>query len=154
MIYADPSFLTSLYTWDANNRTAQKTYEADRRRPLILTPWQRFECRNAVRLAEHKLRRAGLPIPFQTGNILKRIDQDLSDGVLRHHETDWRETLRLAEELSEQHSDASGAGAVDLWHIAAAILLGADTFWTFDSDQRSVADAVKKFKHVPKLATA
>ncbi len=49
MIYADPSFLTSLYTWDANTKTAQQTYASNGRRPLVFTPWQRLEVRNAVR---------------------------------------------------------------------------------------------------------
>ena len=51
MIYADPSFLFSFYAWDDNTAAAQKLYHQDGRRPLVFTPWQRFELRNAVRLA-------------------------------------------------------------------------------------------------------
>ncbi len=151
MIYADPSFLTSLYGWDDNTDTAQATYEADSRRPLVFTPWQRFELRNAIRLAVHKLTRAGRVVPFTPGNIFKRLDADLAAGLLRHQEPDWRETMRLAEELSQEHTEAIGAAAVDLWHVAAALLLRADTFWTFDDDQRHLAAAVARFRHVPNL---
>ena len=40
MIYADPSFLCSLYGWDGNTGTAQATFERDPRRPLCFTPWK------------------------------------------------------------------------------------------------------------------
>ena len=151
MIYADPSFLFSLYAWDENNRAAQATYAADARRPLWFTPWQRLELRNAVRLAAHRFRRAGQTVPFRSGNVFKRLDQDLADGLLRHHEPNWRETLRLAEELSERHTELLGTAAVDLWHVSAAVLLGADSFWTFDGVQQRLAAATGKFRNVPVL---
>ena len=151
MIYADPSFLCSLYGWDDNTSTAHKVYATDGRRPLLFTPWQRFEVRNAIRLAAHKLRRSGLTVPFQMGNVFKRIDEDLASGRLKHEEPDWRETFRLAEELSSEHTEGIGSASVDLWHVASAIRLHAEAFWTFDGDQRRLAAAVKKFRSVPSL---
>ena len=72
MIYPDPSFLFSLYAWDDNPHAAQATYAAGARRPLLFAPWQRLELRNALRLACHRLRRAGQAVPFQPGNLFKR----------------------------------------------------------------------------------
>ncbi len=151
MIYADTSFLCSLYGWDANTAIANRTYEADRRRPLFFTPWQRFESRNALRLASCRLRRAGETVPFDVRNVLRRMDDDLAEGRLKHETPDWREAFRLAEELSEQHTAAVGASAVDLWHVVSAVLLRADTFWTFDEDQHALAKAVRRFRRVPQL---
>jgi len=151
MIYADPSFLCSLYGHDANSQAAARTYSVDARRPLAFTPWQRFEVRNAFRLASHKLRGAGEAVPWQVGNIFKKIDEDLAAGRLKHEEPDWRDTFRLAEQLSEAHTQALGSASVDLWHVAAAIVLQADTFWTFDQEQRALATAVARFRKVPSL---
>ncbi len=151
MIYADPSFLMSLYGWDDNTDIAQETYGADARRPLVFTPWQRFEVRNAIRMTVHRLKRAGQVVPFAPGNILKRLEGDLATGLLKHQEPDWRDTLRLAEELSRDHTEAIGCAAVDLWHVSAAAVLRVDTFWTFDSDQRKLAVAVARFRRVPDL---
>jgi hypothetical protein len=148
MIYCDPSFLFSLYAWDDNTGSALKTYSADARRPLIFTPWQRLETRNAVRLAAHKLRRAGKTIPFQPGNVFKRMDQDLAAGILKYQEPDQVEALRLAEDLSDAYTETLGSAAVDLWHVAQAVLLEAEVFWTFDSDQRKLARSIKKFRVV------
>jgi len=150
VIYADPSFLFSLYAWDDNSARAQATCAADARRPLLFTPWQRFELRNAVRLAVHRLKQGGQTVPFQPGNIFGRVDEDLAAGWLKHFEPDWTETLRLAERLSANHTQEVGAAAVDLWHVSAALVLHADTFWTFDSDQQRLA-LLAGFRRVPKL---
>jgi PIN domain len=148
MIYCDPSFLFSLYAWDDNTGAALKAYSMDRRRPLIFTPWQRFETRNAVRLAAHKLRRTGKTVPFQPGNVFKRMDQDLAAGILKHQEPDPSDTHRLVEDLSSAHTESLGSAAVDLWHVAQAIVLGAEIFWTFDADQRRLARIIRKFRIV------
>ena len=154
MIYADPSFLFSLYALDENSATAVETYQKERRRPLFLTPWQRFETQNAVRLATGRLRRAKQPLLFQTGNVAKTIQEDLSAGRLRYVEPDWRETMRLAEQMSEEHTEAAGSGAVDIWHVAAAVWLNAEVFWTFDQVQRGLVAATGRIRRVPALPTA
>ena len=151
MIYADSSFLFSLYAWDDNTAAASRVYRADGRRPLLFTPWQRLELRNAVRLVVHRLKAAGQPIRFQAGNVFRRIEADLDGGCLRHADTEDRAVFRLAETLSAAHTEALGCAAVDLWHVAAAIALEADTFWTFDQDQHSLASATGRFRRVPKL---
>jgi hypothetical protein len=151
MIYADPSFLFSLYAWDRNTDLASAAYSKDRRRPLLFTPWQRFELRNAVRLTVHRLRRGRLEVPFQPGNVFKRIDEDLRAGRLRHAEPDWREALRLAEELSADHTQSTGAASVDVWHVSAAILLRAEVFWTFDEEQYELAKSSGRIHFVPQL---
>ena len=151
MIYADPSFLFSLYVWDQNTDLASDVYSKDRRRPLVFTPWQRFELRNAVRLAVYRLNRAKLEVPFQMGNVFKRVDQDLTAGRLKHVEPDWHEALQLAEQLSAEHTQSTGAASVDVWHIAAAILLRAEVFWTFDAEQLNLAKATGQIRSVPRL---
>jgi hypothetical protein len=148
VIYADTSLLFSLYALDANTSAAIKLYESDRRRPLLLTPWQRFELRSTVRLAAHKFSRAQQPVPFEVGNVLKQVDDDLKAGVLRHAEPDWRETFRVAEEISANYTVALGQGGADTWHLAAAVLLRADSFWTFDAAQAAAARDCGNFKRV------
>lgn len=154
MIYADTSFLFSLYAWDANSAIAAEAYLKDQRRPLLFTPWQQFELKNVVRLILGRLQHAGQSMPFQSGNVFKTIRQDLDCGRLKHAEPDWRDTMRLAEQLSNNYTSKTGAASVDVWHVAAAVLLEADVFWTFDSRQQELASLCGKFKRVPKLPTA
>ena len=54
--------------------------------------------------------------------------------------------------IFKTRSETLGAAGVDLWHVAAAVLLEVDTFWTFDADQYKLAKAVRKFSHVPQLS--
>ena len=151
MIYADPSFLASFYGWDDNTQKAQDVHATDGRRPLCFTPWQRFEVRNAIRLAVHRARRTGRPVAFQLGNLFKRMDEDLAAGRLRHVEPEWREAFRVCEDMSREHTAALGCASVDIWHVASANLLGADTFWTFDEAQQKLAKATRFFRSVPRL---
>ena len=104
-----------------------------------------------MRRAAHRLKRAGLAVPFQTGNVFRNMQQDLDTGRLRRAEVDWRGSLRLAEDLSAGHTESTGAAAGDLWHVASAMLLQADAFWTFDAEQRSTAVATGVFRRVPVL---
>lgn len=154
MIYADPSFLASLYGWDANTQTAQDTFADDARRPLLFTPWQRLELRNAIRLGVFKHRRAKLAVPYQVGMVFKHLTEDLEARRLKHAEQDWLETFRIAETLSAAHTEDLGVSTSDLWHVAAAAVLGADTFWTFDDLQAELARRCRRFDQVPKLPTA
>jgi hypothetical protein len=153
VIYADPSFLFSLYAWDENTKAASAAFSKEQRRPIFFTPWQRFELRNAVRLASGRLMRSGLPLLFQTGNVFKAVQEDIKAGRLEHAEPDWRETLRLAEELSDAHTEQIGSASVDVWHVAAAVLLGADIFWTFDGTQQKLASKCGHIPKVPKFST-
>jgi hypothetical protein len=154
VIYADTSFLFSFYAWDANTEAASTIYRKDQRRPLLFTPWQNFELRNVLRLASARLRSLKRPLPFQLGNVFKEVRQDLMAGRLRHCEPDWREALRLADALSAQYSESTGAASVDVWHVAAAVLLEAEVFWTFDSEQRQLASRCRRFRSVPLLPTS
>ncbi len=62
------------------------------------------------------------------------------------------ENFRLCEDLSRQHTEALGCGGVDIWHVASAGLLGADSFWTFDGIQQKLAEAWGLFRRVPRLS--
>ena len=84
--------------------------------------------------------------------MFKAIREDLSVGRLRHIEPDWRETLRLTEELSDRHTAGLGTTAVDTWHVAAAVLVRADVFWTFDGPQRKLALAIGRIPRVSDLS--
>ena len=44
-------------------------------------------------------------------------------------------------ELAERHSATLGTRSLDLMHVAAALILGADLFLSFDERQRKAAEA-------------
>jgi hypothetical protein len=136
-VFTDPIWA---HGWSRDIRSTEQLFDDIR--------GNRFEFRNTVRRAAHELHRSKKTVPFEVGNVLKQMDADLKTGVLRHVEPDWRETIRLAEDISAAHTEANGQGGVDTWHIAAAILCRAESFWTFDDDQAATALDFGRFKHV------
>ena len=148
MIYADTSFLFSLYALDDNTAAANDIYQADGRRPLLLTEWQELELANTLRLGLHRARRQRLPLRYQTANCLKRLHEDVLEGRLRRVKLDWPACARQAGKLSAEYTESLGIVMLDLWHLACAIELGADTFWTFDQEQAVVAHACERFHKV------
>lgn len=148
MLYPDASFLVSLYGQDGNSPLADAQHQRDGRRPYAFTVFQRHETRNAIRLLAA---RAGT---FTVGNAFRYLDHDLRDGILKHEEIQWPAVFRLAEELGHAHTAKLSCAASDLLHVAIAAHLEADTFLTFDEDQRQLALATRAFKHVPELKPA
>jgi predicted nucleic acid-binding protein len=51
------------------------------------------------------------------------------------------ETWARARELSRRHAPALGCRALDALHVASALVLAADDFYTFDRDQAKLARA-------------
>jgi predicted nucleic acid-binding protein len=148
VIYADSSFTASLYALDSNSARAGEIYQADGRRPLFLTAWQELELMNTLRLGIYRANRNRNPARYSVGNCRKRIAEDFGRGILRRAEAPWSACLRRASELSEKFSEEFGVVMLDIWHVATAIELGAEAFWTFDADQEKLARACGRFDSV------
>ncbi len=56
-------------------------------------------------------------------------------------EFDWTDAVRTAGELRAEHSLKMVVRAMDLFHIAIAIEIGADALLSFDADQIALAEA-------------
>jgi hypothetical protein len=148
VIYCDSSFSASLYALDGNTARANQVYQADGRRPLFLSEWQELELINTFRLGLFRARRAKAPTPYRLGNCLKRIAEDLRNGILCRARVNWPACVRRASTISERHTEALGVVMLDIWHVACAIELQAAAFWTFDCDQEKLARATGAFEEV------
>ena len=73
--------------------------------------------------------------------MLRDLQSDLSAGVSEVVPVDWAGVLSLAEMLSAKHTERGGHRFADILHVATALQLGAATFWTFDANQRELAEA-------------
>lgn len=132
--YADTSFFFSLYAQDANTAQAGQiaaTLDA----PLVITPLQRHELRNAFRLSV--FRREITAADCQ--RLLDTVEADTKTGVLVETPVSWAEVYSQAEALSAAHSKTLGTRGFDVLHVAAAIALDTKNFLTFDARQKSLA---------------
>ena len=104
-------------------------------RALILTPFQRFELRNALRLSVFR----GDIAEGECQRLLDQLEADTQTGVLVETPVSWVKGYAEAEALSAAHTGKAGTRALDVLHVAAAAALGAKTFYTFDARQKALA---------------
>jgi hypothetical protein len=136
IVYADTSFFASLYLRDTH-LAAARSYLAAHRDAVAFTGLQRYELRNAIRLAVFRR----LVTVSAARNALTEIDRDVSAGNLDETPLVWTDVLQAAEQVGEKHTARLGVRALDLLHVAAAVTLGAKAFLTFAGRQHALAKA-------------
>jgi predicted nucleic acid-binding protein len=135
--YADSSFIVALYLHQQSTAAAA-AFMRRNEAALPFTPWHRLEVRTAIRMAVfHET------IASQQGKAqLKQLETDLREETLVVHiPIDWVAVLREAEILGAEHNESIGCRSSDLFHVAAAVELGAEQFLTFDERQKKMAKA-------------
>lgn len=133
LVYADTSYLVSLYVQDANSGRAVAAVRS--LLPLALTPIARHELRNVIRLCVFRRQIT----PSQRTSVFDNIESDLSSGVLLTTPVDWSKILARAESLSREASEEIGTRCMDIVHVAAALTLRCRRFATFDDRQAQLA---------------
>ena len=103
--------------------------------PVLLTDALQFETENALRLARFR----GRITESELNQALSEIESDIAAGILIP--TDIASTAHWSEcrRLSATHTLTLGSRAYDITHVAGALILGADTFLSFDQRQRTLA---------------
>ncbi len=133
-IYADTSFFVSLYVPD------QHTPEAERRlaqRPVLwMTPLHVAEWVHAIE--QQVFRKASSR--READDVVQRFQEHRSQGL-------WREVavpdraFEVCTQLARQYAARLGVRTLDTLHVASALELKAEHFWTFDQRQAKLARA-------------
>ena len=137
--YADTNFYTRLYLQLPESAKADRLLRGAKESeaaPLPLTWLHRVEILNAFQLHVFQVNDAGQSyISVQQsalayGNF--RNDMQKSE-FLRSVVIPEAELEKQFEELSLRRTARHGFRTYDLLHVASALLLGCDTFWSFDA---------------------
>ncbi len=135
-IYADASFLVSLYTRDSHSLRAQKllTHTTP---PLTTTDLGQLEITNALcqRVYRKDLSKDAVD------EALGYFHQTISEGVLLVRPV-TSAAFSMAFALARKHTPSMSTSALDILHVACAMSLGIDAFYTFDRKQSNLAAAV------------
>ncbi len=133
-VYVDSSFLVSLYLSDRHSPLArQRILSAP---PLWFSPLHNSEWAHAI--GQHIFRRELSPSEAQ------RMSAKLDEHVLAGR---WisvplpEDAFDLCGELARRHGPKLGMKTLDTLHVACALELQADRFWTFDERQAKLAKA-------------
>ena len=136
-IYADSSFLVSLYSADTNWPAAARTMEASTGECLVTTLGE-LEVVNAF---GSRVFRKEVSVA-QAQSSLIDFEKDLRDGILQLRELSDA-IFERARKLSRQTTAKLGTRTADILHVAAALELGADFLYSFDQQQRKLAQSVR-----------
>jgi predicted nucleic acid-binding protein len=134
-IYADTSFLVSLYTLDANSAAAAR-FMRGARLPLLITPLGDLELLNALHL--RIFRRELSAVVIKSAASLFRADTGAGVFALRSLPLS---AFERAKRIARDQTPSMGTRTIDVLHVASALVLRADTFCTFDKHQRLLAKA-------------
>ena len=131
-IYADTSFFVSLYLPDRH--TAEVEHRLKSQPSLWMTPLHVAEWTHAIE--QHIFRKA-----------ISRSEGDRLLLQFHDHRTQnlWRESplpdqaLEVCAQLAHQYAARLGVRTLDTLHVASALELSAEQFWTFDARQAKLA---------------
>jgi predicted nucleic acid-binding protein len=135
-IYADASFLISLYSLDANSAIAGQTMRASSGERYV-TVFGELEVVSALHLRVFRKEISG----SQVQSSLSDFERDMRDGILLLRPLP-EQVFERAGQLSRQTTARLGTRTADLLHVAAALELAADHLYSFDQQQRKLARAV------------
>jgi predicted nucleic acid-binding protein len=134
--FADSSFLFSLYAQDANSAAAiaRVKYAVA---PLLSTDLGELEITNgvALRLFRKELR------PIEARSVLDLFRKDIETGVVRIIPLPSSAYQQVAQ-IAARHTPALGTRTLDVLQVVSALVLKADTFFTFDQKQAKLASAL------------
>jgi predicted nucleic acid-binding protein len=133
---ADTSVLFSLYANDAHTPRLM-AWLAAHPVPVIVTPFTEFELHNALRFAEFR----GAIAAGEAASFWSQFEEDCEAGRIVRRICNLATVLDEAMRLSAAHTISQGHRSFDILHAAAARVLGADQFLTFDHNQRRLATA-------------
>jgi predicted nucleic acid-binding protein len=138
--YPDTGFLMSLYGRDANSSRAIAL--AARHKPVFfLTEFGELEFANAVERLVFSHGAGACWTPSQAQAVRGRLEQHINAGVVQLHPVPseaWQTAIRL----SRQYNAKLGTRTLDVLHVALAIGLQPDAFFTFDRRQWKLAKAL------------
>jgi predicted nucleic acid-binding protein len=137
LIYLDTSIVVSLLCTDTNS-TAAAMLMQEVSEPVLLTSFAKLETVNALHLRLFRKEIAEAQLATALGKLEVHIRSRVFP-LLPLPET----AFRRAEELSRMITPRLGARAADLLHVAAALELGAGSFFSFDRTQRRAAEAAR-----------
>lgn len=136
IVFADTSFLFSLYVPDANSSAAAAIMKRIKP-PLLATDFVEFEFFNALngRIFRKELR------AFEEQAVLLAFSRDIHAGAIRIVPISAA-TFASARRIARTHTRLLGTRALDVLHVASALTLRANSFCTFDKNQARLAAAL------------
>lgn len=132
--YADTGFVVALYKEESTSAHAAALM-ARQTTSVRLSQLGELEFRNALHLAVFRGELTAGDAALKKHLFL----EDAANGIFTIMPVPASELFARSVELADRHSARLGTRSLDLIHVAAALLLKADAFLSFDERQRKAA---------------
>ena len=144
--YADSSFILRLVTGEVDSPQAIAAYRRLDSPRLFYQPLHALEVRNAIlQRAFHQRRsiasRRRRHVARERDAALARLEHLVARRALLDVALDLDAAITRAVNLATAHTEHLGARAIDLLHVAGALTLESELFFTTDSRQAQLAKA-------------
>jgi predicted nucleic acid-binding protein len=143
--YGDTNFVTALYLATGFESEAQECLAAARveeTEPVCITDLTCLEVGNAMPFHVFNSRHGG-PLRISPEAAIAsfgEFEEDLETGeVYKLSSIGWTELRAVTLQLSLRHTARHGFRCYDLIHVASALILKRDRFWSFDRQARNLA---------------
>jgi len=133
-VYADSSFFVSTYVTDSHSTVADEL--AGTKLPVWFTPLHYAEWSHAI--GQHVFRSKMSTEGAQ--RAYKALEQDRAAGMWIEVEIP-ENSFELCADLARRFGSRLGVRTLDSLHVACALQLKAERFWTFDERQAKLAKA-------------
>jgi predicted nucleic acid-binding protein len=133
-VYFDSAIIVKLYVREVTSLDAihlVSAYDA----PYWLTQWQALEVKNTIRLKTFRKEISAA----EMNQSIAAFEQDIATGRWQRPAYTAASVEQKANELSASHSATLGCRTLDIIHVAAALVIGAREFVTFDVRQGAIA---------------
>jgi predicted nucleic acid-binding protein len=135
--YADTSFLISLYTPDSNSAEASALY-LKQEDPFLWTPFGEAEFVNAIELRVFRKEVSAA----QAERSLRDFQTDFDAGSFGVSRPVPAASYERAILLARRYTRQTGTRGMDVLHVAVALEIRAEVFYTFDRLQGKLATRV------------
>jgi predicted nucleic acid-binding protein len=132
--YLDSSFFVSLYTVDGHSAAARELMS--QKPSAWLTPLHTAEFVHAIARQVF----LGRFSPAESVGVYQSLEHDYAAGIWQRISLP-ENAFELCTELARRHGPRLGIRTLDSLHVACALELTADRFWTFDERQAKLAKA-------------
>jgi predicted nucleic acid-binding protein len=144
--YGDTSFIVKLAAREHDTELAVAEYRRHGLPRLFYLAFHALEVENAIRQNVFHLRRS---VPSRDRKLLKhatvatfaRLRAMIDRKRLIETNCDWDSGVLRARTLSQKHTEASGVRTLDLLHVAFALELESELFFSTDERQATLAGA-------------
>lgn len=143
--YADTNFFTNLFLELSHHAAARALYDRHEAQPgelIPVTPLLEMEFLNALERYVFESRKGG---QWRVNREGAMVAAALFEDAIQAH-TDFEKSALgllaikiLFEKIAQRHTAKWGFRTYDILHVASALVLGCDMFWSFDAKAKKLA---------------